>query len=155
MIKNQFNQDLYEKEVILKNRYTNISKFLIFISLMCLLFIIVIFMGVYVWENPYNWAILGLSEWLLILSAVLGFTILINLFIIFKFGNLQKRIIKSETYPPEFIDGKKVHSLTFPKGSAGGIFSKTYVSIDGHNILKLRIQMIKPNELWKKEGKNK
>ena len=54
----------------------------------------------------------------------------------------------------EFINEKKVHIYTYPKGITGGIFSKTYIDIDGHNILRLRTLMIPPGELWgKKEEK--
>jgi hypothetical protein len=55
--------------------------------------------------------------------------------------------IKSLT-KPEFIDGKYVHVFTYPKGIEGGIFSKTYIEIDTENVLRLRILIASPNELW-------
>jgi len=53
--------------------------------------------------------------------------------------------------PVEYINGKKIHIYTSPKGTEGGIFSKTYIEIDEHNLLRLRTLMIPPGELWGKE----
>jgi hypothetical protein len=105
-------------------------------------------MGVYVWEYGYNWAVLSFDMWILILSGLIAASILINLVLYFHFGALDKKREKAERPKPEFIDGKRVHELTFPKESQGGIFSKTYIRIDEHNLLRIRLLMIKPNELW-------
>jgi hypothetical protein len=46
--------------------------------------------------------------------------------------------------------GKQVHEFTYPVGSEGGVFSKTYVLIDNENIIRIRNQMIKKEDVWKK-----
>ena len=49
---------------------------------------------------------------------------------------------------PEYIDGKIVVDITFPRGTDGGVYSKTYIEIDESSILRLKNLMIPPNELW-------
>ncbi len=41
-----------------------------------------------------------------------------------------------------------IRDSTYPEGVEGGIFSKTYVGIDEHNVLRLRTLMVPPDELW-------
>ena len=112
-------------------------------------------MGIYIWDNPYDWALFSFSQWAILLSVVLFISIVLNLILYYKFDLFQNKLKILNMPKPEFIDGKRVHTLTFPQGSEGGIFSKTYIPLDGHNIIRVRIQMIKPHELWdKKENIN-
>ena len=45
-------------------------------------------------------------------------------------------------------------AITYPKGIEGGVFSKTYVELDNHNIVRLRALMIHPGELWSDKQKH-
>jgi len=151
MEKNEINKELRVKESNLSSRYTMISKFLIFISLLSIIIFLALFMAIYIWNNPYNFAILSFSEWTIILSIILLISIFINFILYYKFGRFHDKIDRLEHKKTEFLNGKKVHTMTIPEGVEGGIFSKTFISIDSHNILRIRVQMIKPQELWKKE----
>ncbi len=148
MSKGQINQELRLKEKRMINRYSLLSILLVLLTIVCIVLFIVIFMGVYIWEYGYNWAVLSFDIWILILSGLIGFFILLNLVLYFHFGSFDKKRKKAEKPKPEFIEGKRVHELTFPKSSEGGIFSKTYIKIDEHNLLRIRLLMIQPNELW-------
>jgi len=45
------------------------------------------------------------------------------------------------------IEGKKVFDMTFPKDTDGGVYSKTNIEIDNNSILRLKYQMIPPEEI--------
>ena len=63
----------------------------------------------------------------------------------------KKKRMEKGKIEPEYINGKRVHVLTFPHGKEGGIFSKTYIQIDEDNVLRLRTLLIPPDELWGKK----
>ena len=52
---------------------------------------------------------------------------------------------------PVSYEGKQLCIYTHPELSKGGIFSKTYISLDDKNLLKVRILMIPPEDLWCKK----
>jgi hypothetical protein len=70
--------------------------------------------------------------------------IILSLFILLEVIFLY--LIKKKKKRP--FEGKKIHVYTIPEGSKGGIYSKTYIKIDEENILNLRYQMIRPEEIW-------
>ncbi len=148
MSKGQINHDLRLKEKRMINRYSLLSILLILLTIVCVVLFVVIFMGANIWNYGYNWAVLGFDTWILLLSGLIAFSILLNLILYFHFGNFDKKRKKAERPKPEFIDGKRVHELTFPKGSEGGIFSKTYIKVDENNLLRIRLLMVEPTELW-------
>ena len=59
--------------------------------------------------------------------------------------------MEAEKPKPEFIDGKRVYVYSHPERMEGGIFSKTYIAIDKHSVLRLRSLMVPPNHLWNKD----
>jgi hypothetical protein len=63
------------------------------------------------------------------------------------FNSVKNKRIELEKSKPEFIDGRRIFVYTFPEGVEGGIFSKTYIELDKHNVIRLRILMISPHEL--------
>ena len=77
--------------------------------------------------------------------------ILLELIFYLHFSSVSKKTFEVEKPKQEFIDGKKVHVFTHPKGIEGGIFSKTYIEIDEKNVLRLRTPMIPPEKLWDKK----
>ena len=148
MSNDEKNHEFEIEKVTTIDRFSLITKILFLLSILCVVIFVVIFMGTYIWNYGHNWAIISFSSWVLILSALILFFILVEIIIYYKLGKLDEKIRLAEIPKPEFVNGKRVHQFTFPKGSEGGIFSKTYIKIDQHNILRLRLLMVKPGELW-------
>jgi len=124
---------------------------LILLTVVLVVWFFILLAGVYIWGYTGDWAFLSLNNWILILSGLIVFFIILNIFLNYRLKTFDEKRIEEEKPRPEFMKGRKVHEYTFPKQSEGGIFSKTYISIDEHNVLRLRILMIKPDELWRKK----
>jgi uncharacterized membrane protein len=146
----QKTDEIFEFEEKIRKKYSNITKLLFLIGIILIVWFLIVFSGVFFWGYNYNWAGIGFETWVLVISVILGVFILFEILFYFRFSNLEKQIKQKSQPKPEFIDGKHVHVFTHPKGVEGGIFSKTYVEIDSHNVLRLRTLMISPNELWSK-----
>jgi hypothetical protein len=131
------------------NKYTFLSRLFLVLSILFIIFIGIIFIGVFIFNVGHNWALFSLDSWLLVVSVIFAIFIVFNLIFYFHFTSVRNKRIELEKPKPEFIDGKKVHVYTYPQGVEGGIFSKTYIELDGHNILRLRTLMIPPEDLWK------
>jgi len=146
--------ELRAKEDKLRLRYSLLIKLLFLISIIFILWILVVFVGTTILDYGYNWAGLSLEGWLYTLSGFLAIVIILDIILFLHYVSIMKKRIEAERPKPEYIDGKKVHVFTHPEGKEGGIFSKTYVQIDKHHILRLRTLMVAPEELWfKKEEK--
>ena len=146
----QIQIDLLDVENKLNIRYLLLSKFLLFISIILIISIVFIFLGTYFLAYGYNWAFLTLENWVLTISGILIVFILLNLVFYFHYTSFIRKRKELEKPKPEYIKDKKVHVYTHPTGKEGGIFSKTYIEIDEHNILRLRTLLILPEELWGK-----
>jgi len=151
MHKAQINQELRAKESALRLKYSKISILLLLIAIVFILLIVVVFLGTTVLNYGYNWALIPLGNWLYILSGFLAIIILLNLYFYFHFTKTMKTRIEEEKPKPEYINGKMVHEFTHQTGKEGGIFSKTYIQIDKHHILRLRSIMIQPEDLWNRK----
>jgi len=147
----KINTELRAKEENFRRRYSMISLVFFIISIIVTLWIVIVFLGTIVWEYGYSWALLSLEGWIIFASIFFIFVILLNFFIYKKFSSFVKKRIDAEKPQPEFIDGKRVYEFTHPEGKEGGIFSKTYIQIDTHHILRLRTLMIPTEELWSKK----
>ena len=145
------NKDMRTLEKGLSELYSRISMILILLTIILIVWFLILLAGVYIWDYSGDWAFLSLNSWILLLSVLIVIFILINFVLYYRLKSFDKKRIEEEKPKPEFIKGRKVHEYTFPKHSEGGIFSRTYVSIDEHNVLRLRILMIKPDELWRKK----
>lgn len=155
MSKQQIQPELRTKEDKLRSRYSKLLKLFLLITIIFILWIVIVFLGTTIWGYSYNWAILSLENWLYILSGFLVFIILLNIVLYFHFSRVIKKRVEEEKPKPEYVNGKLVNVFTHPIGKEGGIFSKTYIEIDKHNILRLRSLMIPPEDLWsKKEEEN-
>jgi hypothetical protein len=139
----------FEKKLI--KRYSMISKLLILLTFVFVLWFLILLMGIYIWNYESDWAVIGFKNWILIMSVLISLFILLNIGLYLHLKSIDKKRIKEEKPKPEFIKGKRVLIYTYPDDSKGGIFSKTYISIDENNVLRLRLLMIKPDELWGKE----
>ena len=103
-----------------------------------------------------DWAGLSPSLWLIILSVLIGVFIVIDI-ILYATPSFYVSTSVSDAIaqPVEFPEveqrmGKDVYEFTYPVGSKGGVFSKTYVQIQDNAIIRVRNQMIKKDDVWKK-----
>jgi len=150
MSKIQKNKTLRALENKLISRYSVVFKILVLLTLIFVLWFLILLMGIYIWNYDYNWAYLSFKNWVLLMSGLICLFILLKLGLYYHFKHIDKKRTKKEKPKPEFIQGKRVYIYTYPDDSEGGIFSKTYISIDEHNVLRLRLLMLKPDELWGK-----
>ena len=142
----QVEMHIYEEK--LRNKYSMFIKLFLVITFLLLIGILVVSLGISYFELGYNWAWLSLDGWNILASVFFVVFIFFVLIFYYHFSSLRNKIIELEKPKPEFIDGKKVHVFTFPDGKEGGLFSKTYIEIDEHNVLRLRTLMIPPEEVW-------
>ena len=147
MPESQIQVELRSVEDKLKDKYSLVSKLFIFISILLIVLILIVFLGILIFENGYNWALVSLESWILAVCIMLIIFIILEFILYFHFTSVRNKRIELEKPKPEFINGKMVYIYTFPKGVEGGIFSKTYIEIDTHSVLRLRILMIPPSEL--------
>ena len=139
-------------EIKLRDRYSLLSKLFLLIAILFIICIALIFIGITFLGLGYNWALFSLEGWIISLCVLLGVFIILELIIFIHFYSVWNKRIELGKPKPEFINGRQVHVFTYPKGTTGGIFSKTYVDIDENSILRLRSIMISPEELWSKKG---
>ena len=142
----QVEMRLYEDK--LKKRYSFLIKLFLLFSLLLIIAIVIVFTGIAYFDSGYNWAGLDLNGWNILSSTFFALFIILILFFFLHISSVRKKIIELEKPKPEFINGKLVHVFTLPKGKEGGLFSKTYIEIDDHNVLRLRTLMIPPEEVW-------
>ena len=137
-------------EDILKVRYLRISKIMIILAVIYSLWITFLIVGVY-FLGIYKLAFLTMDQWIISGIILLGVFVGLNVIFILHHYMVKRKRIESEKPKPLSFKGKKLHIYTLPTNSKGGIYSKTFVKIDGDNILNFRIQMISPYELWGKK----
>ena len=147
----QIQSDLLDVENKLSTRYSRVSKFLLFIAILLIIGIVFIFLGTFILKYGYNWIFLSINDWIITISIILILFIIFELVFYFHISSFRSKRKELEKPKPEYIKGKRVHVFTHPKGKEGGIFSKTYIEIDEHSILRLRTLMILPEELWGKK----
>lgn len=151
MLKPQIETELRSIEDKLRNRYSLLSKLFILIAILFTIFVVIVFLGITYLGYGYNWAGISLEGWIIALCSLFGAFIILGLIFYFHFSSAKTKRIDAEKPKIEFINGKRVHVFTFPKGKEGGIFSKTYIEIDKNSVLRLRSLMIPPEELWGKK----
>ena len=147
MAESEIQVELRNFEAKLQDRYAYISKLFLYITILLIVLVLVVFLGIIVYENAYNWAGFSLEGWILGVSLIISIFIILELILYFHYNSVKHKRIKLEKPKPEFIDGRRILIYTHPKGVQGGIFSKTYIELDTHNVLRLRILMIPPHEL--------
>ena len=138
----------------LRRRYSRMFKIFLVIAFLSIIWIVIVALGVFIWEKGPTWALFTLEKWI---YAWVGLALIfIVLELIFYFHYIRVRNRRLEEYKPkaEFYHGKRLYVFTHPKGMEGGIFSKTYIHIDKNNVLRLRTLMIPPGELWSKKEEN-
>jgi hypothetical protein len=133
------------------NRLTTISSMLmLIIAILVTLWISWIIISVYVFSMDNNWAGLSMDHWIIVGIGLITLFIIITLIQnLIPFFIARKK--DKEAHKPTFYQGKRVYEFTFPIESKGGIYSRTYISIDDKNLVNFRYQMILPDDLWKKK----
>ncbi len=133
-------------EDILKIRYLKTSKIILILAVIYALWITILIISVY-FLGIYKLAFLTMDQWIISSIILLGVFVGLDIIFILHHYMVKRKRIESEKPKPIYYKGKKLHLYTLPADSKGGIFSKTYVKIDGDNILNLRFQMIPPYEM--------
>jgi len=142
---------LVRLENALKTRYSKLLKLFIVLAVLFVIWVAVVALGIVFLELGPAWALVTLDTWVSILIVLFVVFIILEVIFYIHYCMVRNKRIQAERPKLEFIDGKQVHEYTYPKGVEGGIFSKTYVSIDGRSMLRLRTIMIPPGELWVKK----
>ena len=145
-------EDISKVEDKLIVKYSKWSKILLVLTVLFSLWVVFVALTNIILKFEPTWALFTLDNWISVWCVVVGFFILFEIVFFFHYSSVRKKRLEQEKPKPEFIDGKRLHVYTYPKGYEGGIFSKTYIKIDDNNILRLRTLMIPPNELWEKKN---
>ena len=145
MSETQKQTELRNIEGKLAGKYSILTKLFLIISILLTIWIIIVFAGVS--SLGYNWAGLSLEGWVIALCVIFGFFIILELIFCYHYDSVKDKRVELEKPKPEFLDGRRIFIYTYPQGVKGGIFSKTYIELDGHSVLRLRILMIPPHEL--------
>lgn len=133
---------LNEIEEKLRSRYSKLSKIILILGILLVLWAVIIFIGARVLDFGYDWALLSLENWILLISIIMIIFIFLIITFFAHYYNIKKKLSSVKTPKVEYVAGKKVHVFTFPQGAEGGIFSKTYIEIDDENILRVRTLML-------------
>ena len=147
MSKTKIQVELRNEENRLGIRYSKLIKLFFQLSIIFLIVLIIVSIGIYVFGAGHNWALLSIDGWFILINALIVVFIVLNILFYFHYFAIRNKRIELEKPKPEFINGKRVYIYTDLKGKDGGIFSKTYIEIDNHSILRLRTLIIPPNDL--------
>jgi hypothetical protein len=129
------------------NLFKKISRLFIFLSIILLLWVIIVAAGSIIIDMDPYWAFLSLEDWTLFsFITILLFALIEILYYIYTYYYSDK-IVEFEEIEPETLHGKKVYIYTTPKDSKGGVFSKTYIQINNESVIRIRNQIIPPEEL--------
>ena len=129
------------------NLFKKISRLFIFLSIILLLWVIIVAAGSIIMDMDPYWAFLSLENWTLFsIITILLFALIEILYYIYTYYYSDK-IVEFEEVEPESLHGKKVYIYTTPKDSKGGVFSKTYIQINNESVIRIRNQIIPPEEL--------
>ena len=134
--------------------YPKLSKLFLITSILFIIWILFVAMGAFILEMGPNWALLNLENWITAWSVLTVIFILLEVVFYFQYTSKVDKKLELDKTESEVLHGKRVYVYTYPTGAEGGIFSKTYVSIDENSVLRLRGLMIPPQKLWDKKEKN-
>ena len=140
--------ELDNLEIKLRSRYLRLFRLFIIITILIIILIVISAIGIVFLGLGTNWIIFRFEGWIIGLSLLIGLFILLEIIFYLHFFLVRRKKINIEKPKPEYINGKKVYDITFPRGTDGGIYSKTYIEIDNQSILRIKNLMIPPDELW-------
>ena len=139
--------NLSNLETKLSSRYFMLFRLFLIITILLIILVVIIAIGIIFLGLGYNWILLGFEGWIVALSLLIGLFIFLEFIFYLHYYFFRKKRQIIEKPKEEYIDGKKVYSITFPKGLDGGVYSKTYIEIDNQSILRLKYLIIPPEEL--------
>ena len=134
--------------------YPKLSKLFLITSILFIIWILFVAMGAFILEMGPNWALLNLENWITAWSVLTVIFILLEVVFYFQYTSKVDKKLELDKTESEVLHGKRVYVYTYPTGAEGGIFSKTYVSIDENSVLRLRGLMISQQNLWDKKENN-
>jgi hypothetical protein len=134
--------------------YPKLSKLFLITSILFIIWILFVAMGAFILEMDPNWALLNLENWITAWYVLTVIFILLEVFFYFQYTSKVDKKLELDKPESEFLRDKRVYVYTYPSGAEGGIFSKTYISIDENSVLRLRGLMIPQHKLWDKKEKN-
>ena len=134
--------------------YPKLSKLFLTISILFLIWILFVAIGALFLKMPPNWALLNLENWIIVWSVLTVIFIMVEVFFYFQYTSKVYKKLEMNKPESEFLHGKRVYIYTYPKDAEGGIFSKTYISIDENSVLRLRGLIIPQHKLWEKKEKD-
>ena len=134
--------------------YPMLSKLFLITSILFIIWILFVAMGAFILEMGPNWALLNLENWITAWCVLTVIFIILEVVFYFQYTSKVDKRVESKEPESEFLHGKRLYVYTHPAGTEGGIFSKTYISIDENNVLRLRGLIVPPNEVWNKKEEN-
>ena len=148
MTESEISVQMINSERRISARYRRFFKFFILISFLLIFLVIVAAVGIIFLGLGTNWFLFNFEGWIFGVAVVIGLFILLEILFYLHILLFRRKRYKMEKPQPEYIDGKIVVDVTFPRGTDGGVYSKTYIEIDDSSILRLKNLMIPPGELW-------
>ena len=139
--------ELRKLEMKLSLKYLRLFSLFLIITILLIILIVLSAIGIIFLGLGTNWILISFEDWMVGLSVLLGIFILLEIILFIHYSLVRKKRLKIEKPTDEFIEGKKVFDMTFPKDTDGGVYSKTYIEIDNNSILRLKYQMIPPEEI--------
>lgn len=131
-----------------KINYYYLTRLFFILSIILVFWVFIVAFGSSVGMR-YNWALFDIEMWTFIVIGILILLIVIDvIFLVLITKKKDGQIRAFQESMEENIDGKKIIVFTIPINAKGGIFSKTYVTIDDTSILRLRELMVPPEDLW-------
>lgn len=147
MTTSEISAQMLKSEIRISARYRWFFKIFFFISVILLILAAVAAVGIVYLGLGTNWFLFNFEGWIFGVLVVIGAFVLLEILFFLHFFLYRRKRIRLEQPQPEYIDGKIIIDITFPKGIDGGVFSKTYVEIDNNSILRLRNLMVPPDEI--------
>jgi hypothetical protein len=147
--------DTMERPTISVKQLLILPKLFVILTVVFIMWIVIVLGGPMFGVFEPNWTGISPSVWMILISVLLVAFIIIDivLYATPRFFSESKEM-KTATGLVEFPEveqraGKQVYDFTYPAGSKGGVFSKTYVKISEQAIVRIRNQMIRKEEIWK------
>jgi hypothetical protein len=135
----------FEKKI--SARYRWFFRQFFFISIILISLVVIAAIGIVYLGLGTNWFLFNFEGWIFGVLLAIGLFVLLEILFFLHFFFYRRKRLRLEQPQPEYIDGKIIIDITFPKGIDGGVFSKTYIEIDNNSILRLRNLMIPPDEI--------
>jgi len=138
-------------DAILQSRYSKLSIIFLLLSILFIVWILVVYLGAFIFEMEATWAGLSLEYWIYVGIVLIVFFMIMELVFYFHFRLNTSAVLVEFKPKPEFYQGKRLYVFTHPTESEGGFYSKTYIQIDENSVLRLRTLIASPENLLAKK----